>query len=87
MKSFRILNIEFKKISDITIFTEATCKVFVEFRCNFNHLKPTTENICNIAHPNKLFTSQYRRYDDVIIFIFMIMFHVFVISFSYQSIT
>ena len=45
-----------------------------------NHLKPITGKFCDIAHPYKLLTSQYLRYDD---YLFLKSFIYLLLTFTY----
>ena len=58
MYIFSILNINFKKISFITIIIMAFYEI-LNSKISSTHLKPLIGNLCDIAHPYKLFILQY----------------------------
>ena len=73
--SFRILDINFKKIFFISISIVVFFEIFIKLGCIF---KPSTDTFYDRAHPYKLFRSQYFRCDGSF---FIIIFHEFVIRF------
>ena len=65
---FWIFNIYFKKISLITIVIIVFYEVFMNLWMFSSHLKPFIGSFSEfgISHPDKLFTSEYIRYDHSI---------------------
>ena len=63
--NFRIWNINFKKISFITVFIIVFHEIFIKLRCIFDALNTILQVIfVKIVHPYRLLTSQYFKYDD-----------------------
>ena len=73
--SFRILDINFKKIFFISISIVVFFEIFIKLGCIF---KSSRDTFYDSAHPYKLFRSQYFRCDGSF---FIIIFHEFVIRF------
>ena len=85
MYFFIILNINFEKISFITLSIIILYKVFM-YLWSISNL--FAGSFCDIAQPYTLFTSEYLRYDDsylILILSYMmiliIIFHLLIISF------
>ena len=58
------MKINFKKVFFITFIITALYEILIKLTNIFNPFKIIAGNICDIAHPYKLFIFQYLRYDD-----------------------
>ena len=99
MHFFRILNMNFEKMPFINIFIISFLKSFFFFfllswEKSSIHSKLFTGSFCDIAHPYKLFTSQYlallnrvnylhpNKYDDSIFLLWYLIY--LLLAFAYQ---